>query len=208
MDRGIPPNPGERCRTLRGARPLLASLPYRPPSVCGFAVEGRNEKPRPLQTYRTLPQAADCAILSATTCQSHGNPLRQSSFSAFPPEPHAVRCPGQRLRRRAQGARRGHRVRIVGLLIDGPMDVSEIAKRLGVSQYNVSKHLRILREAGLLQVEKSGRQHRYALREHPPAGRREPACSISVAAASVRAPGARIASARAGAAARTRAARR
>jgi DNA-binding transcriptional ArsR family regulator len=55
------------------------------------------------------------------------------------------------------------RVRIVGLLLDQPMEVNEIAKRLGVSQYNVSKHLRILREAGLLEVEKDGRRHLYAL---------------------------------------------
>jgi DNA-binding transcriptional ArsR family regulator len=55
------------------------------------------------------------------------------------------------------------RVRIVGLLVDHPLDVGEIADRLAVSQYNVSKHLRILREAGLVEVEKMGRQHRYAL---------------------------------------------
>jgi DNA-binding transcriptional ArsR family regulator len=55
------------------------------------------------------------------------------------------------------------RVRIVGLLIDEALDVGQIARELGVSQYNVSKHLRILREAGLLEVEKDGRQHRYAL---------------------------------------------
>ena len=57
------------------------------------------------------------------------------------------------------------RVRIVGLLIAAPLDVGEIARRVGVSQYNVSKHLRILREAGLLQVEKRGRRHLYALPE-------------------------------------------
>ena len=55
------------------------------------------------------------------------------------------------------------RVRIIGLLIDAPLDVSEISRRLGVSQYNVSKHLRILREAGLLEVEKNGRTRLYAL---------------------------------------------
>jgi DNA-binding transcriptional ArsR family regulator len=55
------------------------------------------------------------------------------------------------------------RVRIVGLLLERPLEVGEIATRLGVSQYNVSKHLRILREAGLLNVEKDGRMHRYAL---------------------------------------------
>jgi DNA-binding transcriptional ArsR family regulator len=55
------------------------------------------------------------------------------------------------------------RVRIVGLLINEALDVGEISKRLGVSPYNVSKHLRILREAGLLKVEKNGRTRLYAL---------------------------------------------
>ena len=54
-------------------------------------------------------------------------------------------------------------MRIVGLLIEAPLDVGEIARRVGVSQYNVSKHLRILREAGLLEVEKTGRRRLYAL---------------------------------------------
>lgn len=57
------------------------------------------------------------------------------------------------------------RVRIVGPLIDEPMEVNEIARRLAVSAYNVSKHLRILREAGLLEVEKDGRRHLYKLPE-------------------------------------------
>src|SRR5262245_5341413 len=55
------------------------------------------------------------------------------------------------------------RVRIVALLIDKPLDVGEIAQRVGASPYNVSKHLRILREAGLLKVEKNGRKHLYTL---------------------------------------------
>jgi DNA-binding transcriptional ArsR family regulator len=57
------------------------------------------------------------------------------------------------------------RVRIVGLLMDEPLDVGEIARRLHVSPYNVSKHLRILREAALLEVRKTGRKHRYAVRD-------------------------------------------
>ena len=64
------------------------------------------------------------------------------------------------------------RVRIVGLLIDQPMDVGAISTALGVSPYNVSKHLRVLREAGLLEVEKEGRLRRYAL---PDAIKREAA---------------------------------
>src|SRR5262249_54128081 len=58
------------------------------------------------------------------------------------------------------------RVRIVGLLLDTALDVGEITQRVGVSQYNVSKHLRILREAGLLQVRKTGRRRLYALSDN------------------------------------------
>ena len=54
-------------------------------------------------------------------------------------------------------------MRIVALLLEGPRDVGAIGASLGVSQYNVSKHLRVLREAGLLEVEKEGRVRRYAL---------------------------------------------
>src|SRR5262245_44591204 len=57
------------------------------------------------------------------------------------------------------------RVRIVGLLIDAPLDVTDISGRVGISQYNASKHLRVLREAGLLRLEKHGRRHLYALTE-------------------------------------------
>jgi DNA-binding transcriptional ArsR family regulator len=55
------------------------------------------------------------------------------------------------------------RVRIVELLLERPLGVDEIAETLAVSQYNVSKHLRILREAGLLNVQKHGRRRLYAL---------------------------------------------
>lgn len=57
------------------------------------------------------------------------------------------------------------RVRIVGLLMEHRLEVGEIARRLELSSYNTSKHLRILREAGLLDLEKDGRRHVYTLRE-------------------------------------------
>jgi DNA-binding transcriptional ArsR family regulator len=67
------------------------------------------------------------------------------------------------------------RVRIIALLIDHSRDVTEISNELGVSPYNVSKHLRVLREAGLLEVERDGRQRLYALpdaiRRHAAAGK-------------------------------------
>jgi DNA-binding transcriptional ArsR family regulator len=58
-----------------------------------------------------------------------------------------------------------NRVRIIGLLMDAPLGVCEIARRLGSTYYNVSKHLRILREAGLLDVEKHGRERLYVVPE-------------------------------------------
>ena len=64
------------------------------------------------------------------------------------------------------------RVRIVALLMERARDVTEISNELAVSAYNVSKHLRVLREAGLLEVEKDGRQRLYAL---PDAIRRQAA---------------------------------
>jgi DNA-binding transcriptional ArsR family regulator len=55
------------------------------------------------------------------------------------------------------------RLRILRLLFKGPLGVNEISERLKVSQYNVSKHLRIMREAGLLGVEKQGKQRLHSV---------------------------------------------
>ncbi len=49
------------------------------------------------------------------------------------------------------------------LLLKEQLEVNAISERLGMSQYNVSKHLRILREAGLLEVEKQGKQRVYGV---------------------------------------------
>jgi len=64
-----------------------------------------------------------------------------------------------------------NRVRIICLLMDAPLGVCEIARRLGLTYYNVSKHLRILREAGLLDLEKHGREHLYVVPERIRRGR-------------------------------------
>ena len=55
------------------------------------------------------------------------------------------------------------RLRILRLLFKEQLSVNEISERLQVSQYNVSKHLRIMREAGLLETEKRGKQRLYAV---------------------------------------------
>lgn len=63
-----------------------------------------------------------------------------------------------------------NRLRIVRLLLDETRGVNEIAEATGSTSYNTSKHLKILKEAGLVEVQKSGQQRRYTLaapfREH------------------------------------------
>ena len=49
------------------------------------------------------------------------------------------------------------RWRIVRELLKRTLTVSELTQRLTVTQYNVSKHLRILREAGIVTTEKHGK---------------------------------------------------
>lgn len=56
-----------------------------------------------------------------------------------------------------------NRVRIMRLLLQGHLGVSAIATHLQISEYNVSKHLRILKEAGLLEMKKSGKQRIYGV---------------------------------------------
>jgi predicted transcriptional regulator len=55
------------------------------------------------------------------------------------------------------------RLRILRLLFKEELSVNEIGERLTVSQYNVSKHLRIMREAGLLESKKNGKQRLYVV---------------------------------------------
>ena len=49
------------------------------------------------------------------------------------------------------------RLRIVRLLLDGPRCVGDISEELEDSNYNISKHLRVLREAELVEMTKSGK---------------------------------------------------
>ena len=45
--------------------------------------------------------------------------------------------------------------------------MNELVGRLALSQPGVSKHLRVLREAGLVQVRREGRRRWYGLRAEP-----------------------------------------
>ena len=55
------------------------------------------------------------------------------------------------------------RLRILQILFEEKLSVNEISERLSVSQYNVSKHLRVMREAGLLESEDRGKQRHYGV---------------------------------------------
>lgn len=59
------------------------------------------------------------------------------------------------------------RLRIVELLRTGPQPVNDIAESLELRQPQASKHLRVLRDAGLVEVEPRAQQRLYALRPDP-----------------------------------------
>ena len=55
------------------------------------------------------------------------------------------------------------RRRILTLLKDGERGVNELADALRVTQPRTSKHLRVLREVGLVTVREAGQRRLYAL---------------------------------------------
>jgi DNA-binding transcriptional ArsR family regulator len=57
-----------------------------------------------------------------------------------------------------------NRFRIVELLRTGPRAVNEIGERLHLNQPQVSKHLRVLKDAGLVHVQQHAQQRIYGLR--------------------------------------------
>ena len=60
-----------------------------------------------------------------------------------------------------------NRYRIVELLRSGPRAVNDIGDRLHLNQPQVSKHLRVLKEAGLVDVQPRAQQRLYELRPQP-----------------------------------------
>lgn len=56
---------------------------------------------------------------------------------------------------------------ILDLLRAGERSVGELVERVGLSQPGVSKHLKVLREAGLVEVRPDGKRRWYGLRAEP-----------------------------------------
>ena len=59
------------------------------------------------------------------------------------------------------------RFHIVELLRDGPRPVGHLVRRLRLRQPQVSKHLRVLSDAGLVDVRVDAQRRIYALRPEP-----------------------------------------
>jgi DNA-binding transcriptional ArsR family regulator len=59
------------------------------------------------------------------------------------------------------------RRQILDVLTSGEQPVNDLVTRLGLAQPLVSKHLRVLREVGLVDVREEGRQRMYRLNGHP-----------------------------------------
>lgn len=60
-----------------------------------------------------------------------------------------------------------HRRQILDLLRHGERSAGELVERLDLSQPGVSKHLKVLREVGLVEVRPQGKRRFYALRPEP-----------------------------------------
>ncbi|MGP4109246.1 ArsR/SmtB family transcription factor [Virgibacillus sp. L01] len=60
-----------------------------------------------------------------------------------------------------------NRLNIIELLRDGPLTVGEVAEQLQLRQPQVSKHLRVLSDAGLVEVEPIANRRIYKLRPQP-----------------------------------------
>ena len=59
------------------------------------------------------------------------------------------------------------RRQILDVLAGGERPVNDLVDELGLAQPQVSKHLRVLREVGLVEVREAGRQRVYRLNGRP-----------------------------------------
>jgi DNA-binding transcriptional ArsR family regulator len=56
---------------------------------------------------------------------------------------------------------------VLDALRDGPLTAGELAGRLPIARPGVSRHLRVLREAGLVEVEARAQYRVYSIRPEP-----------------------------------------
>ena len=82
------------------------------------------------------------------------------------------------------------RLAILDLLRDGERPVGELVDRLRLSQPAVSKHLRVLREAGLVEARPDAQRRLYRIRPEPLTTMYASSCSRWLCAIGARTPGA------------------
>lgn len=135
----------------------------------GVAVQGALLKNRQQQTlelsldalhtstfYASFAEASTCSVdlfsrpreYALTAICSHGNLSRMSAA--------ALRALGE-----------PHRVEILDLLREGEQPVGCLVKHLGLSQPAVSKHLRVLKDAGLVESRVDAQRRLYRVRAAP-----------------------------------------
>ena len=56
---------------------------------------------------------------------------------------------------------------VLDLLAQGELSVGELVERLGMHQPGVSRHLKVLRDAGLVEVRRDAQRRLYRLRPEP-----------------------------------------
>ena len=61
----------------------------------------------------------------------------------------------------------GHRRTVLDTLADGPATAGELVALLPIARPGVSRHLRVLREAGLVEVRQEAQRRIYSLRLEP-----------------------------------------
>ena len=61
----------------------------------------------------------------------------------------------------------GHRRTVLEILRDHPAPAGELAAALPIARPGVSRHLRVLREAGLVEVRRDAQRRVYSLRSEP-----------------------------------------
>jgi DNA-binding transcriptional ArsR family regulator len=70
-----------------------------------------------------------------------------------------------RLAQRFAALADARRLQLIMALKQGPSRVGDLAETLGLAQSSVSKHLTVLRQAGLIEVERVGNEGHYAIRD-------------------------------------------
>jgi len=81
-----------------------------------------------------------------------------------PPIPHPLPEPlVELLAQRFRVIGEPMRIRIVDALRDGPLTVNELTVRLGGTQQNVSKHVGVLAQAGVVDRERAGNHVRCSI---------------------------------------------